>query len=132
MPEKNIKLLNLTMDFIKTTPVKHDQSTWVSPCGSTMCFAGHAAVLDGAQFNEKLFKEIGDWRIDTETKKHTRSWESISVSSYARKALGLDWDEADYLFEGGRTVEELEEAVRKFSAGMTVDSCGNFYNPDQD
>lgn len=132
MPQKNVRLLNRTMDLIKMVPDKHNQGTWVSPCGSTMCYAGHAAVLDGAEFDHKRYDRDADWHIDPETKKHVGYWDEdgISVGAYARKALGLTWDESDYLFDGDRTVEELEEAVRKLSAGYTISPWGDFIAPE--
>lgn len=125
----NENLLKLTMLYIKTFPEKHDQATWVQPCNSTMCFAGHAAMLSGATFKSKIYANEEEWLVDPVTGKH-KSWDSnsdrIYISDFARQKLGLTQSEADYLFNQRRTPQELEKAVEMLSSGYTVDYYGNF------
>lgn len=128
----NAGLLKLTMDYITLFPEKHDQSDWVNPCDSTMCFAGHAAMLTGATFKNKIYSETGEWMVDAVSGKHKRwDWDDesqnlVEIQTWARDQLGLTQREADYLFSDRRTVWQLKEAVQKFSNGYTVDYYGNF------
>lgn len=125
----NENLLKLTMLYIKTFPEKHDQGAWVEPCNSTMCFAGHAAILSGATFKNKIYENEEEWLVDETTGKH-KAWDSLSkrvyISDFARKKLGLTAGEADYLFHQRRTPAELEKAVEMLSSGYTVDYHGVF------
>lgn len=139
MMEKNVELLNATMDWIKANPKLHDQGDWVEPgneaCETTMCFAGHATILAGGTFDRKIYERDYDWTVDAETGQHQERRvyslgcgccdETVEnqthVANFAAKKLGLNPDEQAYLFHGGRSLEELEEAVKKFSEGYTVD-----------
>lgn len=125
----NAGLLKLTMDYINLFPEKHDQSDWVDPCESTMCFADHAAILAGATFKSKIWDNEGEWMVDPATGKH-RSYDSANDKEYiqyfAQRKLDLTTPEADYLFHQSRTREELKKAVEMLSQGYTVDYYGNF------
>lgn len=130
----NENLLKLTMLYIKTFPEKHDQGDWVNPCDSTMCFAGHAAVLAGATFKNKIYQEEEEWLVDPITGKH-KDWhyngDRVYIQEFARKKLGLTVRESDYLFHQRRTHEELEKAVEMLSNGYTVDYYGNFTKKEE-
>lgn len=125
----NAGLLKLTMDYINLFPEKHDQGDWVDPCNSTMCFAGHAAMLAGATFKEKIYKDEDEWMVEPETGKHRR-WDfegkRIYISEFARRKLELTSDESSYLFHQSRTWEQLQKAVEMLSEGYTVDYYGNY------
>lgn len=43
----NRELLERTMTYIKDHPEQHDQASYRSKCGTTMCFAGWALTLNG-------------------------------------------------------------------------------------
>lgn len=123
----NVGLLKLTLDYIKLFPEKHDQGDWVDPCNSTMCFAGHAAMLAGATFKKKIWEDEYEWLVDPETGKHTREGsEREYVQYFAARQLGLTEGEADYLFHQSRTPEQIEKAVEMLSEGYTVDYYGNY------
>jgi hypothetical protein len=125
----NAELLKLTMDFINLFPEKHDQGEWVNPCNTTMCFAGHAASLAGATFDQKIWDEDYEWCVDMETGKHIPyEWSSENhyVSEYATKVLDLTWGECEYMFHPARTREELRKAVEMLSSGYTINSFGEF------
>lgn len=130
----NENLLKLTMLYIKTFPEKHDQGDWVNPCDSTMCFAGHAAVLAGATFKNKIYREEGEWLVDPITGKH-KDWnydgDRVYIQEFASKKLGLTVRESYYLFHQRRTHEELEKAVEMLSNGYTVDYHGNFTKKEE-
>ncbi len=130
----NENLLKLTMLYIKTFPEKHDQGDWVNPCDSTMCFAGHAAVLAGATFKNKIYREEDEWLVDPITGKH-KDWnydgDRVYIQEFARKQLGLSMAESDYLFHQNRTKEQLEKAVEMLADGYTVDYYGNFTKKEE-
>lgn len=125
----NAKLLKLTMDFINLFPEKHDQGEWIDPCNTTKCFAGHAASLAGATFDQKIWDEDYEWCVDPETGQHIPyKWgeENTYISTYAAQVLELTHVEKEYLFHHSRTREELENAVEMLSNGYTVDYFGDF------
>lgn len=136
MTEKNVPLLLATMALIKVFPEKHDQGSWVDPCQTTMCFAGHAAVISGATFDRKIHDDEDSWIVDPEGK-HVPEVEAYEggedgwwdgerkdgykfVEEFAKDKLGLSKREADYMFHHSRTPEQLEEAVYKFAEGYTI------------
>ena len=131
---KNIKLLQDTLAFIQANPDKHSQGDWVDPateaCETTMCFAGHAAILAGGTFDRDIFGELWEWNVDQETGQHVRAeddWDDglpdgvVHVADFAQRKLGLTRDERAYLFAGNRSRGEIEEAVEKFSEGKSIE-----------
>lgn len=142
--EKNIKLLNETLAFIKANPALHNQGDWVEvdennieACDTPMCFAGHAALLSGATFDKEIYTEDWEWTVHPETGEHIsydddmyNGGVGMHVSNYAARKLGLNSNEASYLFFASRSGEELEEAVHKFSEGYSVDEFGDFYKKE--
>jgi hypothetical protein len=101
----NIELLKKTKEYMQANPEKHNQGTWISfpsasaplsnMCHTTMCTAGHAAVLAGAEvptFQEYL--EVG-WTLNPEGKV---DYCGDGVATWASDRLGLNCDEYDYLF----------------------------------
>jgi hypothetical protein len=133
MTEKNVPLLLATMAMIKVFPEKHDQGSWVDPCNTTMCFAGHAAVISGATFDRKIHDDEDSWIVDPDGKHVDEAaayegdyWDGERkegykfIEEFAKDKLGLTNREADYMFHHSRTPEQLEEAVYKFAAGFTI------------
>lgn len=133
MTEKNVPLLLATMALIKVFPEKHDQGSWVDPCQTTMCFAGHAAVISGATFDRKIHDDEDSWIVDPQGT-HVGEREAYEgdywdgerkegykfVEEFAKDKLGLTQREADYMFHHSRTPEQLEQAVYKFAEGYTI------------
>lgn len=120
----NLELLNKTMEFIKANPEQHDQGNWIShegTCGTTMCFAGHAAALSGAQVPE----EYEPWRINPETGQLDLYGEF--VSDYAAKVLDVSADEESFIFmcmdEG-----DLENRVKFVAEAWEKGKRANIYN----
>lgn len=140
---KNVKLLKDTLDWIKFNPKTHDQGNWghydEEACETTMCFAGHAAILAGGTFNKDIYREEDEWHVDKETGKHVETqyreydddndtWDYddsdlvdgiVHVADFAARVLGLSDDERTYLFSGSRSLAEIEEAVEKFCDGYS-------------
>lgn len=127
--ERNVKLLRETMNHILANPENHNQDTWYSPgdamCKTTMCFAGHAAVLAGAQVPDpKLFD--GDWylKLDGSLSTHeeymTSMYEDteqqvLRVSKWAQRKLGLNSYEFEYLFMFMGTTDEVADRVEQLA-----------------
>lgn len=139
----NKDLLQKTMDLINAKPETHDQNQWVvtdthSPCGTTMCFAGHAAVLAGAEIPDPKKHSVSDWYVDKDGKYLNRNSynnlkgrardEATSVAFYARTALGLDYDQAEYLFGPDLSREDLEEAVQELIETGSLDRVESYYD----
>lgn len=129
--EKNIPLLKETMEQILKSPEAHHQGSWVDPCHSTMCFAGHAAMIAGATFDPKIYQEEDEWLVDSATGKHVR-WDEDAISyrqhisEFAQEKLGLSDMEHGYLFSPLRTKEELQEAVLRFQEGYYMATYGEW------
>lgn len=75
------------LEQIENHPETWDQTDWHSDCGTAHCFAGWAQILSGAPI----------------VKGHARR--------DARIYLDLSRDEADYYFNGDRTLEDFREAL---------------------
>lgn len=82
----NLDNYKMVLDTIKRHPDQWDQTNWHGHyiCRTTHCFAGWAQILSGRE-------ECG-WR----TRKDAMDW------------LGLEDQDAIYLFHSGRTLGELE------------------------
>ena len=115
----NKELLRTTMDFINANPQLHNQGDWIEPCNSTMCFAGHAAILAGATFDQKIWEMHEEWDVDATTGKHgifqdyndPASMNLCHVSDFAQNKLGISFAEREYLFSPSRTREQLNRFV---------------------
>jgi hypothetical protein len=86
------------------------QNDWrmVTDCGTAFCVAGKACDLSGVQWagtNERLISEteFGVW----------------DVQEKAQHLLGLTVSEADRLFKGSNTVEDLRVIVAEIKSGAT-------------
>ncbi len=94
MQELNIPLLRKTMEYIEANPLEWDQSSWASntPCGTTMCFAGTAAFLAGADLMLDLPGVSGSEACKTP------EGDFLAIDEYARQQLGLTASQADRIF----------------------------------
>lgn len=134
----NKELLQETLAWIKTKPADYNQGNWVqkaeeSPCGTQMCFAGHAAVLAGAENPDPKKHFIGDWYVKNDESKSYLNWLDIQkesrsnythVQEFATNALGLTAADASYLFGADRTVEEIEVAVEELLEYGNIQTFG--------
>lgn len=155
----NVVLARATLEVIKANPEGWAQQHW--RCKTGMCFAGHAAVLAGAEFvvpasligSHGTYFEImpGDRTpVDyvVELVRHDsiaeprRTWAEssaryvelphvTSIKNFARQALGLDDTQAEALFEGGNTLADLERMVAALEADPNAD-LDAFLDPDDD
>lgn len=116
----NKELLRRTLEHIKANPEEHDQGSFMSPCGTTMCFAGWAAVLHTG--NKPLAEDLREmeWRVN----KHTGKFidpvsgkydddDSVLVAQYAANILGLNYQQVSSLFFWAMSLSEVENVVNK-------------------
>lgn len=134
----NKELLQDTLNLIKARPETHNQSNWVianpaSPCGTTMCFAGHAAVLAGAETPDPKKHVISDWYVgkDGQYVNYGEACglgyhETKGVALFAQNALGLSSEYADYLFHASISRERLEEAVEELITTGSLSAVDNY------
>jgi hypothetical protein len=115
----NVEKCEEVLQFIKDHPEKHDQRTWgyKSDCGTTACFAGWTAVLNGYEFyfGRMVFERYYSGVKSLKTGVHS------STSTAAAVVLELTCDEAMMLFDGGNTFEELEQMVKNISNGDPIE-----------
>lgn len=141
----NLELLNKTLDIIKVKPEEYDQNTWVSkdedsPCGTTMCFAGHAAILAGAEIPDPKKHIVQDWYVKLSDNSYLNYQDTSAVNYneythvqfFAQKALGITSEEQDWLFHSDRTVEEIERAVAELNEYGQIVNMGWYDDDDYD
>lgn len=129
----NAELLRKTMSWVEQHPETHDQGKWFdnTPCGTKYCFAGHAAILAGAQSPTHL--PVGrHWFVDVDGVAVDRHIHGVTqaVEEYARAALGLTSLQTAYLVDGDRTREELRTLVEAIIADPDIhgdDLCALLY-----
>lgn len=99
---RNLELLKQTWEFIKKNPEMHNQADFINntQCGTTMCFAGHATVLSGAEFpkepNDSYWFLTPDGKLTEKDENGARK--GIYVEKYARDVLGMTDEEAQFIF----------------------------------
>jgi hypothetical protein len=119
---KNYPLLRKTLEHIEAHPEEHDQGTWglETQCGTTMCFAGQAVVLDGlSPIWTNLIQGPADERqmISVVMKDGTLH----SVYDGAQRILGLSNGEAEALFMDCMTLEDVRVLVAELLAEEGAD-----------
>lgn len=116
-PTPNVPLLRKTLEHIEHHPKEWNQAEW--RCGSGMCFAGWACTFDGGQWafdaanpgvqgvQDLLIAEPEDaafaWTVADRSVVHTEE--------RAIRVLGLTDDQADALFAGSNTLDDLRRMV---------------------
>lgn len=95
--ERNIALLEQTMQYLQDHPGQHDQTEYFNTCGTPSCYAGWAIHLAG--YNES------DARCET------------VPAIFAAQLLGLTQEESDYMFAGANTREMLALMVKDLVNG---------------
>jgi len=109
LPTLNVSLLDATLQHIERNPHEWDQTTW--QCGTTACFAGHAAILHGTEWAYKLGGYV--YAMDGPHLK-------VPVDEYARKALGLTGNEACRLFLSENTLPALRSIVDQLKTDRSI------------
>lgn len=112
----NVDLLMQVREKIVSEPEKHYQGQWAraasdprkgGDCGTAYCVAGWAAVLDGQQLD--WYGEGGVYAAYNLAARDEYGG-PISISRYARQALGLEYWE-DTLFSDTNTRERVLAAM---------------------
>lgn len=131
----NVQLLITTLEQIKRHPEDHDQENW--RCGTSSCFAGHAAILAGAQWAtgpdaHSAQLPPGAIRLDPDDDTDMQAQHVYSddvtwiapdgtrmyqhVSAYARRVLGFSLIDTGYLFMASNSIEDLENIVARLTS----------------
>lgn len=103
VPELNVEHLRGTLQRIEDNPSEWNQATW--RCGTQMCFAGHACNEAGAEWDEDF---VVSTRVRNEQEGQSE-WQPIP--DRAREVLGLTDQEANVMFAGGNTIDDLRLMV---------------------
>lgn len=118
----DLDLLEAAMSEIEQNPEHHDQQAWSKnvlnrDCQTTFCYAGHVAILAGAQ---PPTDALMGWYVDFESNT-TQPWSvrsALFVGEYAQKKLGITEKDADALFHGAATIPQLRVMVDRIKAGL--------------
>lgn len=106
----NVQLLKKTLEQILKFPETHNQEDW--HCGTTMCIAGHAAVMAGAELKAESDGTVRLWHDGV----------VVSASRFADEKLGLTDFEFNYLFfcmDNETSIKRLEQIIALWEAGLT-------------
>jgi len=137
---KNIPLLRKTMEFMKAHPGVHDQAGWIgfgdkhtsTACHTTMCTAGHAAVLSGADIPTLGQFWRDNWRLTSEGRL-AKGESGQHVSQWAKEQLGFNDDEEWYIFmclSDELVFERIEEVLSLWENGQEF--VRNFEDYDEE
>ena len=114
----NVELLWVTLNHIKRNPDTWDQESW--RCGSSACFAGHAALQAGGRWLDKddMFSPwvvVDNDKIefpDELLRLNTLTMEKgVDAPIFAAEVLGLNQAEARNLFHFRNALADLERIV---------------------
>jgi hypothetical protein len=116
--ERNVELIERTMQHIQDEPESWDQQSWIGEnlCGTTACFAGRALMLSGSTAFE----------VTRMTHEYDEDRDMLMVRSEAARRLGLSRDEALTLFQGGNGRRELELMVKDLVNGDELRNQGDY------
>lgn len=132
MTEPNIDLLDKTLHHIETLEAfkgdvddEWEQAHWAihvrdvegNICGTSCCFAGWAVVLAGDKLIERQEKDGCRCAVCVELVAQTPDGHLWSIENRARDLLGLNFDQAQCLFEGGNDLDDLRAHVRAIKDG---------------
>lgn len=112
----NIKLLKDVRDTIIMNPDSHNQSSWI--CDTTMCIAGHAAVVSG-RAEVRVDKLYGVYLANVSDPE-----ESLYASDVGVEVLDLTDDERHYLFycfDNETSIRRIDHLLELWEAGKVLD-----------
>ena len=101
----NAPLMFKTLDYIRDHPGQWNQGEWAeqTACGTVACFAGTAVMLTGYDFDFTVYED--------EVRSTDKVTTGDNIRDVATIELGLTAIQADFLFYGGNTLEDLEQYV---------------------
>lgn len=123
MPERNVELLERTMQYIVDHPEAHKQHRWFAraDCGTAACYAGWACLLSGYKVEDikgpHSFNLVAPDGAEVPLAVLEVDEHRPGVSKEARDLLGLTFDEAEMLFEATNTVGMLRLMVKDLVNG---------------
>lgn len=125
----NYNLLDEIMSFIREHPTTWVQDSWyrnvdtetgrsiivirteevedANTCGTSFCFAGHTAIHEGFPYPPKDDRQAWERKVVDEYGEYEED-----VRDFAIKVLGLDYDQADSLFDADNSMDNLEVMVQ--------------------
>lgn len=138
----NIELLRKTKEHMQSNPGLHNQGTWISfpvaaeshMCHTTMCTAGHAAMLAGAEIPTfEQYLNVG-WVLNKDGKIDR---DGEGVASWAEAQLGLNDDEYNYLFfcmDKEELFARIDQVLALWEEGkhFNYDTCNIIGEDDRD
>lgn len=125
----NINLLKKVRDEIVMNPESHDQSNWF--CETSMCIAGHAAVLSG----RAVMKIEPEWGLGLYS---TEGNYPVYASDEAEKALDLSDAERHYLFycmNNEVSIKRMDQLISLWEEGKVLEDLpyeDRLEDPDED
>lgn len=119
MTKPNMERLEAVLTKIKDHPESHDQGTWghKTQCGTTACFAGHAALMfdaDNVEWSDDVL--IPPLKADGRAR---HDW-----ITYGAELLSISFEEAHVLFHSARSVYQLEILVKGLANGEDITDRG--------
>ena len=108
---KDLPLLWKVYDHIEAHPEEWRQGTWAHQapdCGTVFCFAGHVAITahPGAVIRWEKCSDSLNYadRVSVNGVTHC-------IQHVAQDALGLDSDEANALFDGSNSLQDIHDLI---------------------
>lgn len=114
----NIELLESVLTHIKRYPEEWHQAVWAErgpACGTAYCFAGHTAVMSGYEI---AWANQGSGVFGA-----TKVEGGQFIDTIAARELGLDFVDADRLFESSNSLENLYDIASQLTDGA-IDADG--------
>ena len=125
----NLAILDKALAYIEEHPEQHEQAVWAEKvslpderieefeartCGSSMCLAGHIAVLAGGQIDWPK----AEWTVDSDGLEgrlesygeyvFTPSGERMAIWTFAQQVLGIGLVTANALFSATNKLADLQ------------------------
>lgn len=118
-PTPNVDLLRRTLAYIEEHPKEWKQDTW--RCGTTACFAGHAAMLDGGMWASSGSSALVARPDDLPSRIYTfGGMDLVPVEDRAQRVLGLTDEQAFDLFRGSNSLNDLRRIVAELTGGCVM------------
>lgn len=117
-PTPNVPLLRQTLAYIEAHPEEWNQTTW--RCGTSACFAGHAAILDGGAWADEESACVTARADDLPDDVFGAAIAlRVLVEDRAQRILGLTDRQADYLFDAHNGLNDLRRQVAELTGGAS-------------
>jgi hypothetical protein len=110
------------MEYIETHPDEWVQRSY--RCGTAACFAGHAALLAGGEWETPAEDEGAHRMVAVSDDPERRAWDgrTIHVVFRAERVLGISRSVSEELFRGTNTLDDLRRIVGEIIAERRGDT----------